>query len=487
MKLGSSSLAALVIVLGQHSIHGQSSAPPPSIPAPDPAAAEVAAGYRVEVAVRDLMYPTSVEFAVDGTMYVAEGGYVPGDDSQPARIYKFSKAKTDLARELVADQLAPPITDLLWHDGKLYVSHKSKISVVESGALRDLVTDLPSLGDHSNNQLAVGLDGKLYFGQGSATNSGVVGADNFAFGWPKAHPEVCETSAKDIVLRGQVFECPDPRGEAAVAPVEAGARSVRTSAYQPFGKTVPEGTVIKGRTKANGTVLRMNPDGTDLEVFAWGFRNPYGVQWSRDGRLYVADAGSDERGSRPIANEPEKLFLAKKDAWYGWPDFLAGLPVTDARYAPKGGPAPAFLLAAHPTAEKPLMTFENHSSITQIAFSPGETFGFDGDLFLGSSGDQSPVTAREVVRAGYWVKRVDAETGTAQTFFRTKPEALGPPGLEYVETAGPKRIVDLRFAPTGDALYLVDIGPIHYVEKPEGPQPQAFPGTGVIWRITRAK
>ena len=54
---------------------------------------------------------------------------------------------------------------------------------VLSGGLRDLVTGLPSLGDHHNNQIAAGPDGKIYFGQGVATNSGVVGVDNFVFGW----------------------------------------------------------------------------------------------------------------------------------------------------------------------------------------------------------------------------------------------------------------------------------------------------------------
>lgn len=29
--------------------------------------------------------------------------------------------------------------------------------------------------------------------------------------------------------------------------------------------------------KASGTILRMNPDGSGLEVYAWGLRNPFGV------------------------------------------------------------------------------------------------------------------------------------------------------------------------------------------------------------------
>ena len=115
------------------------------------------------------------------------------------------------------------------------------------------------------------------------------------------------------------------------------------------------------------------------------------------------------------------------------------------------------------------------------------SFGFEGQLFLGSSGDLSAVTAKDEVRAGYWVKRVDPATSKAETFFRTKPDARGPKGLEYVTTAGPKRLVDVRFTPSGDALYVVDIGPIHFEEGAEGPKPVAFPGTGVVWRVVREK
>ena len=448
----------------------------PTIPMPDAAAAWVPDGYRAEVVLAGLMYPTSVEFDDASTLYVAEGGYMPGDESRTARILKFvAPAEAAAGQVVVASGLSAPVTDLLWYHGQLYISHKGRISVVEDGQLRDLVTDLPSQGDHSNNQLAAGPDGWIYFGQGSVTNSGVVGPDNFAFGWPPKHPEVCDVPAHDIVLTGEVFESPDPRKPGATA---------RTSAFQPFGRMVPAGTVVKGSVKASSSILRMQTDGSGLEVYAWGFRNPYGVQFGPDRELYVADAGMDERGSRHIANEPEKLWRVKQDGWYGWPDYAAGKPVTDAEFRPSKSAAPQFLMQEHPDVETPCMTFEPHASITQLDFSR-EAFGAAGSAFLAASGEQSPVTAAQPVRTGYWVKRVDVGTGQAELFFHTRPEALGPAGLEYVATAGPKRPVDLRFSPDGSALYVVDIGPIHYVKGEKGPEPMAFPGTGVVWRITR--
>ena len=454
---------------------GPHTGPEALVPKPDPRAAFVPPGYRVEVAFDGLMYPSSIEFDDVGRIYVAECGYMPGDKTQKPRVWRFEANGTG-RREVAASGLVAPVTDLLWAHGKLWISHRGKVSVLEGEAIRDVVTDLPSLGDHSNNQLAIGPDGKLYVGVGTATNAGVVGVDNFAFGWPQEHPEVCEVPAQDIVLTDEVFVTDDPQKPGTTA---------RTSAYQPFGRTVPGGTVVRGKTKCNSSILRFDADGSGLEVYAWGFRNPYGLLWAPDGRLYCADAGSDERGSRHIANAPEKLWVIEPNGFYGWPDFVAGRAVTDASFRPAKSQTPRPLWQEHPHAKEPLATFEVHASVTQLDACRDAAFAPPGLLFVASSGDQSEVTAAVPERAGYWVKTFDPRTKAAETFFATRREALGRPGLEYVATAGPRRLVDLRFHPTNRALYVVDIGPMHYVAGPDGPRPVAFPGHGVIWRIVR--
>ena len=52
----------------------------------------------------------------------------------------------------------------------------------------DLASGLPSLGDYSNNAIAYGYDGMIYICQGAATNSGIVGIDNFEKGWLQQNP-----------------------------------------------------------------------------------------------------------------------------------------------------------------------------------------------------------------------------------------------------------------------------------------------------------
>ena len=56
--------------------------------------------------------------------------------------------------------------------------------------------------------------------------------------------------------------------------------------------------------------------------------------------------------------------------------------------------------------------------------------------------------------------------------------------MEYVTTPGPKRPVDVRFSREGDALYVADLGAI-MVYPSARPTPHPFPGSGVIWRISR--
>src|SRR5207244_2983731 len=124
----------------------------PRVPPPDAAAAEVPAGYKVEVVVRDLTYPTAVTFDGEGNLFIAEAGFAYGDPTGDARVLRVAR---DGKITIVADQLHGPVNDVLWHAGRLYIAHLATVSVVEpGGAVRDIVTDLPVTWEHHHNQLA---------------------------------------------------------------------------------------------------------------------------------------------------------------------------------------------------------------------------------------------------------------------------------------------------------------------------------------------
>jgi glucose/arabinose dehydrogenase len=492
--LGSITLSLAACVLAAADDKPKGGHPPtgfPEVPPPDAKAAQVPDGFKAEVVLSGLTYPTSVELDDHGSLYVAEAGYSYGDPHGKPRVLRVSPGGK--VEPFAGEGLERPVNDLLWHRGRLYASHRGKISrLTPEGKVEDLVTGLPSFGDHHNNQLTAGPDGKLYFGQGTATNSGVVGEDNFKMGWLAKHPDFHDVPAKDVKLIGRAFPTLNvfsPKGKMK-------AEQVKTSAFHPFGKTAEAGEMVKGETKASGTILRVNPDGTGLKVYAWGFRNPFGVLWGPDGKLYVTENGFDVRGSRPVANDKEDLYEVKEGAWYGWPDYASGVPVTDERFKPEHGPGPSFLLRDHPPVEKPLVTFPKHAAIAKLDASPGGPFGQKGQLFVAFFGHMTPMTGKPPEEhGGHRVARVDRAGKKAETFFGKKHghqgEGHGKKGKESSgkgakghghsesASAGPRRLVDVRFTAKGEALYVVDFGAMFVTAEKVVP----VRGTGVLWRV----
>lgn len=482
-------------------------------------AASVPEGYHVEIAAQGLNFPTSVELDDKGRLLIAEAGKVPGNDQSKPRILRISRSGQE--ETLIREGLESPVNDLLWHDGQLYVSHRGKISVWQDGrSLRDMVTGLPSRGDHHNNQITLGPDGMLYFGQGTATNSGVVGPDNAKMGWLKKHPDVHDVVptplARQAKLRDRVFASPNPltefRGDTRI-----------TSAFAPFGK-VQGDQPLSGEVRANGTILKMNADGSGLAIHAYGFRNPFGLLWGADGRLYATENGFDVRGSRPIANDWEDLYVVREGGFYGWPDYGSGVPVTDPQFSPKKkGAAPVkFLLRDHPPVEQPLHRFTKHSAIAKLDASPGGNFGHEGQLFIAFYGHWTPMTGKAPARhGGHRVVRFNPRGGEVQEFFARadhghnksdsskgskddsseakasqgkkaagkmdrksqKQSGKGQHSDSHYLTAGPRRPIDVRFAPNGSAMYIADFGilQVHVTG-----DMKALPGTGVIWKVVPA-
>src|SRR5260370_30877668 len=107
---------------------------------------------------------------------------------------------------------------------------------------------------------------------------------------------------------------------------EPGASPV-TGAFSPFGTTTAMGQRIPGQVPCTAAIMRCNPDGSQLELVAWGIRNAFAIGFLPDGRLLAVDQGADDRGSRPLGNVPDQLFEVRQDAWYGWPDFIGGEPL----------------------------------------------------------------------------------------------------------------------------------------------------------------
>lgn len=91
--------------------------------------------YQIEVFAQGLFAPSSMVFDRNGDLIIGESGYIDGK----AKVIRISEGR----RDVLTEDIEAPITDLTYDKEDLY------------------------------------LKGKLYFSNGTATNSGVVGIESF--------------------------------------------------------------------------------------------------------------------------------------------------------------------------------------------------------------------------------------------------------------------------------------------------------------------
>jgi len=433
------------------------------------------AGYRAELVATGFTAPVHACFGLDGEMYVTESGH---KSESPPRIYRLDPVTGDrqLVVEFSGDQAIPSgaATGAVWHDGALFVSNTDRLLRVDptTGAITEIVTDLPGRGDHQTNHPAVGPDGRLYWGQGCVTNMGVVGADNFGYEWLPKFPDDHDVPGGDIVLAGRNYDVPNVLAN----PLQ----KVRTGAFVPFGAETKPGQRIAGSNKASGAVLSCLPDGSDLRVVAWGLRNPYGIGFHPDGRLFATEHGSDERGARWIVGDLDDFYEIRDGSWYGWPDSASGVRLDAPRWGDGGtGREPVLAEFPDPDPPKPLASFETHAGANGFDFSRSEDFGFPGQAFVALFGDLAPVTTpRQIVPSGFKVVRVDPDGGSVADFAVNKVQ--GPASKLF--HGGFERPSACVFGPD-EALYVTDFGQIKIAPEMGGIRMKQ--GTGAVWRIRR--
>jgi glucose/arabinose dehydrogenase len=442
----------------------------------NPADVSVPSGYRVEAVAQGLTFPTGVAFDDAGNVYVVEAGHAWGGKWGTPRLLRV---EPDGTTTVIATGDNPPWNGVDFYNGAFYVAeggHKNGgriLRIPRDGGKPEVVVDnLPSLGDHHTNGPVVGPDGYLYFGQGSATNSGVVGPDNVE--WLHRNPTFHDIPARDVTLAGRNFTTHNPL----TSDPKDGAQ---TGAFLPFNTPSFEGQVIKGQTLCTGAVLRIRAEGGDPEVVAWGLRSPFGLAFSARGTLYITENGYDDRGSRRVERANDLLWgiaPEERGLWFGWPDYQAGLPVRttdDPQVAVHGGHP--FLLVEHPNdPPAPAAKFDPHAAAGGIDFSRHLGFGYAGEAFVAQFGDLAPVTGDVASPAGFKVVRVNVYTGTVHDFAANRGNA-GP--ASRLKRGGFERPLAVRFSPDGESLYVVDFGVVT-----TGSQGvNARQGTGVLWRI----
>ena len=477
----------------------------------DPADIQVQGGYNVEPVVTGLTYAVDVTWGDDGTMYVAEaGGHTYGtkpEEAPPARILAIAP---DGTKRVVHDKVVPletvrkarvyedipegiiqPITGVTWHDGLLYVSHRTRISTLdpETGDFKTVVDQLPSWGEFLNTK-PIFRDGKMYFTQATQGNLGPIGSHFMKvitiFNKPLAREVPCE----DVTLRGVDFWVrngftKEDKNDAKLSGV-----------YVPFGVQTSYGQTIPGQPKCNGAFYKANPDGTELEVIAWGLRSNFGYDFSPAGRLVATQNSCNPIPPRQVYDDWEPVYEIVPGTWYGWPEFCSSVPIIDPRFIlpndedfakEYGQESPehhtfvltdetrARLLKGEDAPPEPLAKLPVHSAAEGMVFGR-EEFGVDpeNEILVALFGNIVPILRDE--QPGFRVAKVNLRTGEHTDFLVNNargPASTGNKGLE--------RPIQLAWGPDG-ALYVVDFGIINITKTGM----HAVPNSGLIWKVRRA-
>lgn len=443
-------------------------------------------GYEVTPVMVGFSFPTDICFADDGTIFVSEGGSSwPTRPYMPARIIVIHPSGKTEAIKLTI-QAGP--RGVAWYDNKLYINVKGGYYTrlyrydLESGALDIVVDKLPNGGWHEPGGPVFGPDGLMYFAQGSVSQQGISLPPGFTVDLAK-HPFAHDVPGEDMVLTGNNVWSRDPRLPYPFL--------VETGVYKPFGVPAKKGEKIKGEVKCSSGVWRSNPDGSEIELLAWGVRNPFGMAINEEGELYVSDNDFEEKGERAVADDPDRIWhikkarepfgSVKKPDWYGFPDICGdGLPVWHEKHLPtKGKPAQKLIENPPEWAGPAAYLEEPHSCMTKMDFCKSDTFGHRGDLFACEWGTLAPLNTPnpEALTRGFKVMRIDVKTGKGEPFFHNKHD--GPASFE--DGGGLERPVSCKFSPDGKSLYVLDFG----VVKVTGGLMMSYAHTGVLWKITK--
>lgn len=473
---------------------------------------EYPADLQLTTYIAGLTAPTAIAFETDdpnylGSIIVAESGSGDTDvrifgfkpNGEQFWIYPQGSTLPFIGQKF---RIYAPIGGIAIHKSKIYVSHRDEtgMGVITAfdydGKHQTVVAGLPARGDYSLTDIAVHPNnGRLYFGLGAATNSGVVGLDNWASGWVDFYPDFADQPLTNLRLNGYRFTTLNPRGG-----LFGGDDIAVTAPFQAFGASKQLRVPSASTGKPTAAIYSVDLMGGDLRVEAHGIRLPRGLVFNDFGNLFVTNNGMELRGTRPVKDDPDTVLRVPLGGqlWYGWPDYSADLePVESARFQPPqqmisktGYPELAGLVnqdgsgllppdrsALLRAIFAPLSGAAKMTFVTDRAAKPFDSFR--GQVLVALSGDRAPfATSGQKLTGpqGYCVMRVDLDSKSVSDFlFNTRrlPAHLTKDAPNAVE-----RPIDVQFGPDG-ALYILDFGTMEV----DAGQEKVKSKTGKVYRL----
>ena len=213
----------------------------------------------------------------------------------------------------------------------------------------------------------------------------------------------------------------------------------------------------------------------------------------------------DERGSRPIAHDADKIYSidianhSNWGKWYGWPDYINyGEPVTNPEFKsafeiPKNNNTIEFLMQNHPPVVIPSLLLKIGAAVGEARLiNSSSKFGFDGKILIAEYGTLAPQTHLSADSPfQMYIGGVMGQT-IGQDIQILDPKTFALDKFVGIDTAnGAFRPFGIQFGPDGKTLYISSVGKDEArLITPNGVQlpftiPWSIPTTGSIWKVTK--
>lgn len=280
------------------------------------------------------------------------GGAVSFDFDKENNLYiafknTIKRINKDNKEEILVNDKFLNIYDIACYNNDIIIASDNRVLLydVNKEEYLELINDLPNNGLNCKTNII--LDGEyLYISIGSNTNSGVVDEKN----------KNEEKASFEWKSTGIGYD--------------------NKYAFVPFGEKVIEGQKIKEDVLSNASILRYDLNNNEFITYATGIRNVEGLAVNSLGKLTAIVGGMEDTGVRAVKDDVDYIYDIKEKAWYGWPDFSGGDPITSPRFS-DGTNKLSFVIANHPT-EVTLGPRYQHDKVASLK---GLSIDYEGKCF----------------------------------------------------------------------------------------------------------
>lgn len=239
------------------------------------------------------------------------------------------------------------IFDIACYNNEIVLASDNRVLLydISKRNFTEIINDLPNNGLNYKTNIVLNGD-NLYVSIGSNTNAGVVDENN----------KVEDKASFEWLSTGIGYE--------------------NNYAFISYGKSSKAGDKIKESVLSNGSILKYDLNTDKLITYATGLRNIEGLALDSEGSLTAIVGGMEDSGVRAVKDDVDYIYDIREKAWYGWPDFSGGDPITSPRFS-DGSNKLSFVISNHPT-EVPLGPEYQHDKVDALR---GLTIDYEGNCF----------------------------------------------------------------------------------------------------------